>query len=162
MVTYSTPPKPCLGSKGCFRPIWHQYPFGQARPRKGGTRAHRTSVFPSVKWVGKAPNPRLPSSGRGPPHPRLPEHPTCCPPLLTTAGPRYCFDLSLLGRPGATSLMAAKTTTRGLLSAISGGLKVVLGPFLAWASQKSLPMSSQGSWQKTVGLSGLLIAILAD
>ena len=45
----------------------------------------------------------------------------CCPSLLTTAGPRYCFDLALLGRPGTTSLMAAKTTAQGMLSAISGG-----------------------------------------
>lgn len=52
--------------------------------------------------------------------PRIPKHPTRCPLLLTAAEPRYCFDLTLLGRPGTTSLIAVKTTAQGLLSAISG------------------------------------------
>lgn len=91
----------------------------QARPRKGGMSADRASVSPSVKWTGKAPNPTLVSSAGGLPHPGVPEYRMRCPLLLTTAGPRYCFDLSPLGRPGATSLTAVKPQHGGcdLLSA---------------------------------------------
>lgn len=97
----------------------------------------------------KSSQPKAPCERGGLPHAGVPEHQAL--PAPDHGRARDCFDLSLLGRPGATSLIAAKTTARGLLSAISRGLRAVLGPLSACASQKSWPMSSQGSWQKTGG-----------
>ena len=108
--------------------------------------------FLQYEMDGKSPtvhntNPLLSSDAGGPlPPPRIPECPTRGPSLLTTAGPRYCFDLTRLGRPSTTSLTAAKTTARALLSAISAGWgRAVWGPLHMRTSEKSWPMSSQGN-----------------
>lgn len=143
-----------LGVGGCiplppdlvYRAHLTMTPLHQPETQERGPGDDRTSASPSLKWTGRAPNPKLPTSAGGLPGAGFPERQAL--PAPDHGRARYCFDLSLLG---ATSLMVAKTTARGLLSAISRGLRAVLGPLSACASQKRWPMSSQGSWQKTGG-----------
>ena len=142
----------CPAARGIFRDRTHFPCICGWILNHQATREVPDLNFFSVKWVEKAPLCIIPThcfhQALGAPclPPRIPERPTRGPSLLTMAGPRYCFDLTRLGRPSTTSLIAAKTTARVLLSAISAGWgRAVWGPLHMRTSEKSWPMSSQGS-----------------
>lgn len=61
-------PYPVYEAKGVSDPPGNDTTSPSQRPRRRDMGEDRTSVSPSVKWTGRAPNPKLPASAGGLPH----------------------------------------------------------------------------------------------